>query len=104
VQSDHTWRRTVETKYLETALAVAEARSFTRVAREQNAAQSTISRQIAVLEAEVRSQLFTRPPGPVDPTAAGLEFLPRAAEIVKAVREAVVETRTAGRAKGRAAS
>lgn len=79
----------METKYLETALAVARARSFTRVARARSAAQSTISRHIAVLEAEVHAKLFTRPPGPVEPTAAGRAFLPHAEAVVASVKSAV---------------
>lgn len=65
-------------RQLQYALAVAEARSFTRAAQQLHVSQPSLSQQIASLEAEIGGPLFERPPKPVMPTAAGRAFLAEA--------------------------
>lgn len=85
----------METRYVETALAVARRGSFSAVARERHMAQSTISRHVAALEAEVGELLFHRRAGLIEPTDAGRAFLEGADALVGAALAAVAAARRA---------
>jgi DNA-binding transcriptional LysR family regulator len=67
---------------------VAEAGSFTRVAREQDSSQPTVSRQIATLEEHLGAQLFTRTTRTLTLTDDGRHFYERAKLAIEAVSEA----------------
>lgn len=68
----------VQTQSLEVFVAVARGRSFTRAARSLGYTQSAVSRQIAVLEKELRADLFDRLPRGVELTEQGRALLPHA--------------------------
>lgn len=59
-------------------VAIAERGHFTRAAERLHMAQPTLSRQIAMLERELGTELFHRARGNVSLTAAGELLLPRA--------------------------
>lgn len=61
----------VEIRHLETFLAVARDASFTRAAESLHLTQPAVTRQIAALEAELRTRLFDRPGKTIRLTAAG---------------------------------
>lgn len=63
---------------LSTFVAVATAGSFSRVAKAERVAVSSIARKIDALEAELGARLFTRSPRTLLLTDAGEHFLPRA--------------------------
>jgi DNA-binding transcriptional LysR family regulator len=63
---------------LSTFVAVATAGSFSKVAKAQRVAVSSVARQIDALEAELGAQLFKRSPRALLLTDAGEHFLPRA--------------------------
>ena len=76
-------------KQLEYFIAVAEARSFSKVAKEFFVSQATVSNQIAALERAVGKQLFERDNHHVELTMAGALFLDDARAIVGRTTEAV---------------
>jgi DNA-binding transcriptional LysR family regulator len=71
-----------------TFIRVAEAGSFTRVAREQDSSQPTVSRQIATLEEHLGARLFTRTTRTLTLTDDGRQFYERARLAIEAVSEA----------------
>lgn len=73
---------------LETFLAIAEAGTFSEVARRQDVAVSSVTRKIDALEAELGSRLFHRSPRRVVLTDAGQQFQPRARGILDALAQA----------------
>lgn len=84
--------------HFRTFLRVAEAGSFTAVAREQAATQPTISRQIAALEAHLGARLFQRTTRALSLTDDGRAFYEEARRAVEAVAGAEAAV---GRRKGR---
>src|SRR5579863_7132614 len=79
---------TMELHQLEAFEAVVQQGSFTRAAEVLHITQPAVTRQIAALEAEMRTRLFDRLGRTVQITAAG-EMLHRYAEqIVRMAREA----------------
>jgi DNA-binding transcriptional LysR family regulator len=73
---------------MRTFLAVAEAGSFSAVARAHDVAVSSVSRKIDTLEAELAVKLFHRSSRLVMLTDAGEQFLPRARNIVAELDDA----------------
>src|SRR3569833_1185044 len=71
-------------RLLETSVAVARTRNSTRSAEELNLTQSSVSDRIQSLEAELRSELFTRSKSGLDLTPAG-EMLTSYAEDILAL-------------------
>jgi DNA-binding transcriptional LysR family regulator len=78
-------------------LAVAEELSFTRAAERMFVSQPALSKQIRQLEAQLRTELFTRGHRTVGLTTAGGVFLPRARAIVAEWESALEDIRLAGR-------
>jgi DNA-binding transcriptional LysR family regulator len=71
----------VDVRQLNYALAVARAKSFTRAAERLNVSQSTISEQVALLEARIGFPLFRRTGRGVEPTETGRLFLDEAERV-----------------------
>ncbi len=69
--------------------AVAEARSFTRAARELKLAQPVLSAHVRELEQSLGARLFDRTTRSVDLTDAGREFFASTGDIIPRLREAV---------------
>ncbi len=69
-------------------IAVAGARGFSQVAKEQGVAVSSVTRKIERLEAELGTRLFDRTSRRVVLTDAGEQFLPRARNILAELAEA----------------
>lgn len=83
-------------------LAVAERKHFTRAAEAVHVSQPALSKQIAVLERELGTPLFTRARGNIALTAAGEDLLPFARRILSDVETARLEVRElAGLQRGR---
>jgi DNA-binding transcriptional LysR family regulator len=85
-------------------VAVAEARHFTRAAARIHVAQPSISRQIRLLEGELRVVLFHRAPeqAEVELTSEGATLLPWARQVLADIDNLHIEARslvdmTAGR-------
>lgn len=84
----------MELRQLETFVCVARRRSFTRAAEELHLTQPAVTRQIAALEAELKTPLFDRLGKSVPLTAAGEMLLRYAGQILRLTadaREAVAE-------------
>ena len=79
----------METKYLETVLAVAKYRSFSRAAEEIPCSQASVSRQIGAVERELGYALFERSTriGSIQPTEKGEEALEQIRAIVEQYNE-----------------
>src|SRR5690348_1264103 len=81
-----------DVRLLEPFVVLAEELHFTRAAERLHVAQPALSQQIARLERQVGSRLFTRPPGPIALTPAGEVLLrrvrPALVELLAAVEEA----------------
>jgi molybdate transport repressor ModE-like protein len=90
----------MELHQLRYLLAVAEAGSFTRAARECGIAQPSLSQQIQKLEKELRQPLFDRLPRGAVLTDAGQRLLPQARDILSAVDRAEATTKQGGEAVG----
>lgn len=73
---------------LPTFVAVASAGSFSKVARSQGVAVSSVSRRVDWLEAELGAKLFSRSSRRLVLTDAGEQFLPRARGIIADMAEA----------------
>src|SRR5260221_2188058 len=86
---------------LKTFLAVAHSRNITRAAAEVHLAQSSVSDQVQLFEAELGTNLFTRSKMGLELTQAGEVLKPYAEEILALMDEAraAVEAR-AGQAAG----
>ena len=78
----------MELRHLRYFLAVAETRNFTRAAAQCFVAQSALSQQIARLEKDVGSELFSRTSRSVRLTAAGDLLVPLARRILADVDHA----------------
>ncbi len=78
----------MELRYLETFAAVARYRSFTRAAEILNLTQPAVTRQIAVLEAELKTLLLDRMGRRVELTAAGRVLQNYANDMIRLEREA----------------
>lgn len=74
-------------------VAVADAKSFTRAAIALNLAQSTLSHQIALLEADLGQRLLVRDGRGVTPTVAGAALLAHARTMLASARKARDELR-----------
>ena len=68
----------MDLKQIEYFLRVAERRSFSRAAEQLGIAQSSLSRQVGLLEEELKQHLFVRNGRGVEPTEAGLRFMEHA--------------------------
>jgi DNA-binding transcriptional LysR family regulator len=82
----------MDTRRLESFVAVARARSFTQAALTLHLSQSAVSQQIAALERELNAQLLDRTRRRVALTPAGAALLERAARLLEdseAARRAV---------------
>jgi DNA-binding transcriptional LysR family regulator len=75
-------------------VAVAEALSFAKAARELHMSQPPLSKRIADLEEELGVRLFDRTSKKVDLTAAGEAFLPKARDAVRSFDSALREARS----------
>lgn len=83
-------------------LAVAETGSFTAAARRCNVAQPSLSVQVAKLEAELGGSLLERARKGARLTVRGEVFRPRAAEVLRQLEAARLESQDlAGLARGR---
>ena len=84
-----------EMRLLETALVLAEELHFSRTAARLNIEQSTVSKRIDELEAELGYQLFERSPQIVELTEAGRKFVEEARIALLHVERAVQNGRMA---------
>ncbi|MEN9868566.1 MAG: hypothetical protein RL748_4156 [Pseudomonadota bacterium] len=73
---------------METFVRVVESGSFSAVAREQNSAQSMISKQVAALEAHLGAKLLTRTTRKLQLTIDGERYFEQARRLVAEVSEA----------------
>jgi LysR family nitrogen assimilation transcriptional regulator len=83
----------MELKQLEYFVHVVDTASFSRAALALNVAQSTLSRQIALLENETGQRLLVRTGRGAVPTAAGAGLLPHARTMLHVARVAGEELR-----------
>ncbi|MDO5631615.1 MAG: LysR family transcriptional regulator [Paracoccus sp. (in: a-proteobacteria)] len=79
----------MDTRQLKTLLAIAETGSFSRAADAVHLTASAISQQIQALEYEVGAELFDRRSRPPRLTAAGLQMVEAARELVKVTENAI---------------
>lgn len=86
----------METRVLQNFLRVAQAGKLGQAAAELNIAQPALSRQIALLEADIGAQLFVRHRRGVELTEAGLLFRDHARAILAALDQARAEVSSAG--------
>ena len=83
----------MELRTIATFLRVAELQSFSRAAEQLGYSQSAVTVQIRQLEQELQTQLFERIGKHVRLTEDGLRLIPRARDILNAVRAAQVSLR-----------
>lgn len=83
----------MDTTKLAAFVAAAEAGSLSRAAQRLGAQLSTVSRQIADLEASLGAALLVRTGRGVRPTSAGERFLERARHVLRELDAAAVEVR-----------
>jgi DNA-binding transcriptional LysR family regulator len=81
----------MDIRWLQDFLMVAETGNFTRAAQRRNASQAAFSRRIQSLEAWAGAALIDRSAYPARLTPAGEQFRPRAAEIIREAMEARAE-------------
>ncbi|MBS27660.1 MAG: hypothetical protein CL566_01860 [Alphaproteobacteria bacterium] len=86
----------METRVLQNFLRVAQAGKLGQAAAELNIAQPALSRQIALLEADIGAQLFVRHRRGVTLTEAGLLFRDHARAILASVDQARAEVSSTG--------
>jgi DNA-binding transcriptional LysR family regulator len=86
----------VELHQLRYFIAVAEARHFTRAARDLGVAQPSVSKAIRLLEGELGTELFHRRRGDLALSTAGEVFLPWARQVVADLASGVDEAREVG--------
>ena len=77
----------MDTSFLETFVAVAEAGSLAEAARRLDLAPTTVAQQIRALETDIGSQLLRRAGRTVQPTVAGNRILARARTLLREVRD-----------------
>ena len=87
--------KNIELRHLRYFLEVADTQNFGRAAARLGIAQPPLSRQISNLENEVGVRLFHRTSRGVTLTDAGVLFSQKAAQILTASEEAVMEAREA---------
>lgn len=87
----------MELKAMRNFLAAADAESITKAAETLNLPQSTLSRQLARLEDELGTKLFTRGPQGIELTNEGLVLRRRSAEVMELVERTKNELRLCGR-------
>ena len=90
----------METKYLQSALAVAEHGSFTLAAQRLFLAQSTVTRQVQAVEREVGRPLFVRQADGVHVTREGRVFLEAVQHVLAAERAALDGARSVSAVQG----
>src|SRR5438105_1773065 len=90
---NHLRTRPISARYLRAFEAVAHRLSFSAAARVMALAQSTLSRQIQVLEEEVGVSLFLRHSRSVELTAAGTRLLRAVSQALPRVDDAVRQIR-----------
>lgn len=73
---------------MRTFVRVVESGSFSAVARESNTTQSSISKQVAALEAELGAKLLTRTTRSLAPTEEGERYFEEARRLVGEIAEA----------------
>jgi DNA-binding transcriptional LysR family regulator len=83
----------MELRQLETFVRLVELGTFTRAAEEMSLTQPAVTRQIAALEAELKTRLLDRLGRRVELTAAGKALFPYADRMVRLSQEAVVAVR-----------
>jgi LysR family nitrogen assimilation transcriptional regulator len=83
----------MELKHLASFVAIVDGGSFSRAAAALNLSQPSLSRQIALLEAELGQRLLQRTGRGVAPTAAGEAFLVHARQMLDSSRRALDELR-----------
>lgn len=76
---------------LECFVALAQDLSFTKAAERLNLSQTTLSRKIAGVEAELQVQLFLRNHHKVELTNAGREFYSKTAQLLQEYQNSVVQ-------------
>jgi DNA-binding transcriptional LysR family regulator len=86
----------VELAWLEDFVALAKSGSFSRAAEARRITQPAFGRRIRALEEWVGTGLFTRSPGGVTLTAAGLEFERGVAGLIEMIGRLRRDTRQAG--------
>ncbi len=86
----------METRKLETFLAVAETRSFTKAAQQLRVVQSGVSTSVRLLERELGGLLFDRTTQRVELTEAGKALVPQAQRVLAAVHDARQAVREIG--------
>lgn len=77
----------MELSELEAFVTINQVGGFTRAAEILHLSQPAISRRIGLLEREVGAPLFTRLPGGIRLTEAGLAFLPFAQQVLAAIED-----------------
>ncbi len=77
----------MDTSFLETFIAVAEAGSLAEAGRRLDLAPTTVAQQIRALETDIGSQLLRRAGRTVQPTVAGNRILARARTLLRDVRD-----------------
>lgn len=91
----------MEIRNIATFVRIAELQNFSQAAEQLGYSQSAVTMQIKQLEKELHTQLFERIGKHVKLTQVGERLLPRALEILDAVRGAENVTRTPGDVTGR---
>lgn len=91
----------MEIRTITTFVRIAELQNFSRAAEQLGYSQSAVTVQIRQLEEELHTQLFERIGKRVKLTQAGERLLPRALDILDAVRRAGDITREPGDVTGR---
>ncbi|WFE90833.1 LysR family transcriptional regulator [Roseibium porphyridii] len=76
----------MDTRFLESLIAVVESGSIAGAARAQNLTAAAVSQRIRVLETELGSRLLVRTSHAAQPTPECLRVLPAARELVKAAQ------------------
>lgn len=77
----------MNTRFLESYVAVAEAGSIAEAARRLNLTPAAVAQQVQALEAELGHALVARVGRRVQPTASGLAVLAHARQLIEAVRD-----------------
>lgn len=83
--TNHQRQREMELRQLKYFISAAEARNFSRAARQLFVSQSALSQQIKLLEDELHTKLFIRTNHNVCLTESGIELLPLAINIIQNV-------------------
>ncbi|MGH1487794.1 MAG: LysR family transcriptional regulator [Acidimicrobiales bacterium] len=81
-------------RQLRAVVSIAERQNISHAAVELELTQPTVSRLLSRMEAEIGTALFTRDASGATPTEAGLRFVARAAEALRALDEVTDEVRS----------